>query len=216
MYYMPEYMDADDEPEKIGQNPKNDHRRVKYPNLDAITLLQVDATSIVGVLFFLTLTSYLSVVPEEFARPLTGSLTVTIVIPFAVSAMAITYPKGFYGTKTWNQGIFGKEWKQHDPTLISFKRLKIANVATFLGFVYLVFALISIVAYSAGSFPNIALFSNVTSTMEDCARDPELYGVNVTPWKCSMFTTGSLAERCAMNSTQYKMSKTECSRFIPP
>jgi hypothetical protein len=46
-----------------------------------------------------------------------------------------------------------------------------------------------------------------------CAASPETFNVTAEPWKCSMFTPGSLAEQCARNPENFDV---ECSQFIPP
>ena len=72
---------------EIDEDSRIKEESIKAVTFDGKTLLQVDATSIVGVLFFLSL------FPEEGpARAFIGTFTATIVIPFAISAMAITLP----------------------------------------------------------------------------------------------------------------------------
>lgn len=65
---------------------------MKNPNstgkIDNSTLLQVDAMVIVGVLFFLTLATFIPL-PESYANALVGLSTLSLVIPFAVSAILI-------------------------------------------------------------------------------------------------------------------------------
>jgi hypothetical protein len=81
------------------------------------TILQIDATMSVGVLFFLTLTSFITAGSELLGRALIGTITLIAIIPFVVSAIII----------------------------LRTKRLRLANTFTSAGFLYLVLDLILIV-----------------------------------------------------------------------
>ena len=111
------------------------------------TILQVDASMIVGVLFFLTLTSFI-IIPggklfEAFGKALVGIVTLSIVIPFIASALII----------------------------MGFKNLKVAKWATAVGFVYLALNLSTIVILNFyGIMP-------AKSAEERCAKNPGYYNV---------------------------------------
>lgn len=58
------------------------------PKIDEKTLLQIDSSMIVGVLFFLTLTSFVGA-HQAYGKVTLGLITLTIIAPFVLSALTI-------------------------------------------------------------------------------------------------------------------------------
>jgi hypothetical protein len=162
--------------------------------VDGKTLLQVDATAILGVLFFLSLTSY-------FPSALAALVTVSVLIPFAVSAAIILYP-----LTALIAVAIGTRTNPFDVEDRTSKAIGYAKTITMIGFFYLIFP----IGYAISE----SLENPITV---ECAKNPESYGVNIThPWKCSLFTKGSLPELCVNNLQVFNMSQKECSGLIPP
>jgi hypothetical protein len=175
--------------------------------LDARTLLQVDATTIVGVLLFLTLA------PFGYNTLTLVVSTAAIVIPFAVSSALIVYTD----TNMREYGklipMLNKKIFRPVSTKMQARIRLLARGTTFGGFVYLVVVLLFF-AIDASPGP-----SPFPSAAEQCAYNPEKFGVNATNatlWKCSMFRSGSLAELCATDFKRLGVEKTDCIQFIPP
>jgi hypothetical protein len=155
---------------------------------DRRAILQVNATMITGVLFFLTLASIV-ILPQTIGRFFLGTYTFSINIPFIVSAVIIILK----------------------PT-----HFRKAKMLTVVGFLFLLVNLIGGLTYFSLTLPSPgAIIKSVfTSIEKECAKNPGGYGVDVNhPWKCSMFSPGSLAEQCAIDEWK---NPSECSKFIPP
>jgi hypothetical protein len=155
--------------------------------LDSKTLLQVNATAIVGVLFFLTLSSFLTTLTEDWARIMIGIVTLTIIIPFVLSSILIL---GNINVSNW------------------------AKSATGFGFAYLAIYLAGTILYPF--FPNTdpGNYFSTISIQDDCENNPKLY--NVTDSECAKFGEGSRAEECATNPQRFGMKISECSMFSGP
>lgn len=174
--------------------------RIRDAALDAKTIVQVDATVIVGVLFFLTLVSFIPSATIEENTAVFGVVTPAIAVPFAVSAILIVYPRNV------KKDFFRVKFRWEELTDISPTSLFYAKVLTVAGFVYLAVILIALMVVSNLIPPSEQL---------NCGNNPVLYNVSHL-WECSKFTGGSLAERCAREPERYNMSISGCSRFIPP
>jgi hypothetical protein len=79
--------------------------------------------------------------------------------------------------------------------------------------------LIVVIAYMGAvsiigtKLPYFVSVGPLASIAEQCAQDPTKY--NVTHLSaCSKFTTGSLAEECAINPETFHLKLTKCSEFI--
>jgi hypothetical protein len=152
------------------------------------TLVQVDSTVIVGVLFFLTLYSYLGFLPEYVGRSIIGILTLTAIIPFVTSAFFVI---------------------RED------KASTIAKSFTKYGFVYLAVNLIATITlpFFADLIPVINI---LPSQAEKCVKEPSRFNVTHI-WQCSMFDGGTLAEKCSAYPGRYdKDNESQCSSLIPP
>jgi hypothetical protein len=183
----------------------------KISTLDAATILQVDATVIVGVLFFLTLTTFLGS-EERQARSLAVSLTIIAVLPFSASAMLLLWTfstlrlevTSFFLGKKGPRLLEKKDYKK----IVRYSRNAVDITLT--GFGYLLVVLI--VVWLQTDFGH-----NIQTAEQDCGVDPERFGINESDiWQCSMFTKNSLAERCTINPSQFDKSLSECHEFIPP
>jgi hypothetical protein len=161
--------------------------------LDGKTLVQVDATVIVGILFFLTLNSYLGFLPEYVGRSIIGILTLTAIIPFVTSAFFITRK-----TNSSNSDS-----------------MDIARKFTMYGFVYLALNLSATITlpFFADLIPVIDIFP---SQAERCVKAPSDFNVSYI-WQCSLFDGGTLAEKCAAYPGRYNLSnEKQCSSLIAP
>jgi hypothetical protein len=170
--------------------------------IDEKTLLQVNASMVIGALFILTLTAFISG-PESHSRFFIGYMTILIIGPFAISALI----------------TLNLEEDEYKTLQFAF-----AKGITISGFVVLAIYLILIVAY-----PHIqAVFFQLSKSLNieyqpwfgeieyDCAKSPETFNVTAAPWKCSEFTEGSLAERCVKIPELFNVPRSECSKFISP
>jgi hypothetical protein len=147
--------------------------------IDAKTLLQLDGSMIVGALFLLTLSTFISG-PASTARFLTGYFTLFVIVPFITSGLLI---------------IFGK----------SKDRIR----ARFVAFVFYLVLILVIPALPP-------IHPVIEDTEQQCAENPRSFNVSANPWKCSKFSGGSLAEQCARNPERYGVAKSDCADFIPP
>jgi hypothetical protein len=116
--------------------------------IDSKTLLQVNATAIVGVLFFLTLSSFLTNLREEWAKLLIGTMTLFILVPFAFSACLILGKTGF----------------------------SIATSSTSFGFAFLAVYLFAAIFYPYLPIPGSESISRV-SIQDECEMNPNLFNV---------------------------------------
>ena len=181
-------MDSDEksEDEKIGRISRF------VLTVDDKTLLQVNTSVTLGVLFFLTLFSFSDITSEEEGRAYFVFFTLLIVVPFGVSSMIIVH------SNISRLHSYSKSWR----------RLRVAGYFTFFGFLYLMLVLILVFADTLDD-----LYSK--STEEECAEHPERFGINETNlWQCSMFEEGSLAEQCVKDPERFGLNTTECLRFI--
>jgi hypothetical protein len=191
----------------------------KFSTLNGTTIIQVDATVIVGVLFFLTLTSFFEAEEGE-AKVALGAMTIAIVFPFSASAVLVLWANEFLQNEilSFLQAGIGpllfKKRQGAQPRPVNEKNFKsmaryssLANLACFLGFAYLLFAL-GVIAFQAWYFRD--------SAAQDCGEDPERFGINETDIWQYMFNDNALAEQCVKNSTQFHMSLSECHKFIHP
>ena len=154
--------------------------------IDSKTLVQVDSTVIVGVLFFLTLTSFIGTTGAQ-GKYYIGIITAAIAGPFAGSGILLLFKPDKY--------------------------LRIAQTLTAGGFLYLLVGLAFVIMLGVNILPTSGGF--FVSQEEQCAKDPEPFNVTHR-WQCSEFSPGSLAEQCAINSERFNMKKSECSGFIAP
>ena len=177
--------------------------------IDSKALIQVDATVIVGVLFFLTLTSFLGAEEEE-ATQHAVNLTILVVFPFSMSAIFLLwdYLKTRYNLLLWEKpgSRWASQWR-----LFSNVAPQFGGVSTMLGFAYLIYALFSF-GYQAQVGPDIS------ATAQDCGEHPKRFGIiNKTDiWQGSMFGQDTLAGQCVENLSQFNIPKSECHEFIPP
>jgi hypothetical protein len=153
------------------------------------TLLQVDSTVIVGVLFFLTLNSYLGFLPQNVGRSIIGFLTLSAIIPFVTSVFLI----------------------------ISNERSNWAIRFTKYGFVYLAVNLMATLAlpFFAGIIPTLPV---LPSAAEECVQEPGKLNLTHR-WQCSMFSGSTLAEQCWNYPGRFGFSRetiSQCSSLIPP
>jgi hypothetical protein len=190
-------MDSDTE---SGEGDKKYNRIYsRHLTVDSKTLLQVNATAIVGILFFLSLTSYFPF--ESYA----AVMTTFLLLPFVASAVIILdpFPSAlaiWIGTRRNPLELDSQELRS--------TAMRYARQITMLGFMYLIFQVI----YTISVTPPFA-----RTITQECAVNPARFGVNETqPWKCSMFIEGSLAELCAKEPKVFNMSEKDCSGFIPP
>ena len=180
------FLDSDKEPES-NENGLGIISKLKDGSLDASTLIQVNATIMIGVVFFVSISSALSLETVEGGSFVLVLVSVTIILPFAVSAILIIIQK---------------------------RASRIAWGFTAFGFALLFLALlyISLIEFDTG-FTRL----EPTITGFQCAANPSEYGINESYlWKCSMFTPGSLAEACAIAPYNFNMELSECHKFIPP
>ena len=192
------------------ESKKNIYDRIReFSTLDGATLLQVDSTVIVGVLFFLTLTSFFDTEEGE-GRLIAVTLTISAVGPFSLSAMLVLWANRPMHTEIWSHFIKKKSKEKDYKRMANFSRL--AVVATELGFGYLLFVL-GTIYFTAAAYDD----RDIQNATYYCGKDPERYGINKTDvWQCSMFSESDNAKRCLRNSTQFDRSLSECHEFIPP
>jgi hypothetical protein len=113
--------------------------------LDGKTILQVDATVIIGVFFFLSLTSFLQVGSQEgIAKVIIVTMTSIIVLPFSLSAISVVRA----GRAVQRDIMYHFLFVKHPRTLrgdihyIMAKASKRAFLYTAAGFGYLLLVLI--------------------------------------------------------------------------
>jgi hypothetical protein len=208
-------MDSDKEPEKANENVKQIKKYILELMIDPRTLIQLDATLIVGVLFFFTLTALVQSAELHEGVILHFVFTGAAILPFVVSAIFLInadsaqLPFERARSHEDNGSPYDMTKESHKHLLTSYKAIRRARVSTLSGFIYLGIALLFVIITAY-------LGETKISTAEECAQRPEDFGINTTsPWKCSMFVDGSLAEMCANNHEQFNMSKKACSGFIP-
>jgi low temperature requirement protein LtrA len=196
---------------KVGEYIK---RNLVSPNeiLDNRTILQANATVIVGVLFFLTLTSFVEFGSEEVGRVIVRILTTIIVVPFGVSAVMLVIidirplSETFSKILETKRDIAISEWEYK----WKMRMLKWARKSSVVGFAYLITVVLFFLYFAIAA-------TYEESVAEECGRDPARFGVNQTHlWQCSMFSEGSLSEQCAKDPQRFHVNKTECSKFVPP
>ncbi|HEY7081703.1 MAG TPA: hypothetical protein VH500_18575, partial [Nitrososphaeraceae archaeon] len=136
----------------------NNNIRLDKDTIFGGTLLQVDSTVVIGVLFFLTLNSYLAFLPTNVGRFIIGCLTISAIIPFVISAFLI----------------------------IRNERSKQAILFTMWGFVYLALILIVtlVLPLVADQIPTLPVLE---STAEKCVKNPNDFNVT-HKWQCSLFS----------------------------
>ena len=78
----------------------------------------------------------------------------------------------------------------------------------------LFFLVLAVILLAVTLSTSSSISSFLPSHDEKCSMNAKSY--NVTPWQCSQFSKGSLAEQCANNPSKYNMSLKGCSQFIPP
>lgn len=170
------------------------------------TILQVDATIITGVLFFLTLTSIAPVLPELYNRFIITIITAFIIIPFAISATMILS----------EAAVQTSLFFRISPLLLRIikEQSKYANHLTFMGFLYLIVVIGVIV------FVNIPPLNDPLSNLippsvaEVCEENIGLFNVNDST-DCRKFIPGSLAEECVRNTEPLNVKYVgQCSKFI--
>jgi hypothetical protein len=168
------------------------NKRYPFAALDAGTILQVDATALLGILFFLTLSGS----GQWLGRFEGAFLTLFAAYPFATSAAMIMI-----------SNYVRLEGPHINPIQRSMLAPQMSGLITAFGLVLLVVILAYI--YSGVDRADSAL---------ECAESPKKFGINIThPWACSMFAKGSLAEQCANDPSRFHMNSTsQCSKFIPP
>jgi hypothetical protein len=174
----------------LGSNASTGNEVSHFEGIDDKTLLQVNGSMVVGTLFVLTLTA---LIPNLQVLGMTalGLITMTIILPFVISAILV-----LSGHK-----LLGKE-----------RVIRWAKSGTKWGFIIFVLYLANLLAFSIGGA--VETLENLEENVElRCAASPETFNVTAEPWKCSMFTPGSLAEQCARNPENFDV---ECSQFIPP
>lgn len=216
--------DPKDPDEDLGNNQRNeDEEGNQKMTIDAKTLLQVDATVIVGVLFFLTLTSFVKLSSDEISRVYVAAIEIVVVFPFGMSAIIIVVldyrlrlrrlssilAKGpIHGLKLQKTSFYRKIGQLfRGAEFFTFRR---AESFTIIGFAYLLFALLTLYIVANANI-------NTKSTEEKCAEAPSQFGVNKTHlWHCSMFSEGSLANKCVMNPHRFGLNTSDCSKFITP
>jgi hypothetical protein len=162
--------------------------------IDNKTLLQVDGSMVVGALFILTLTTYLSG-SETGVRILIGVITFGSVAPFVWSAVLILSP------------------------VLSDKEAKNATLAGFFSFAIFLGLLVASPFFQSFIYITSDLkmeYSPFADLRYECAKDPERFNLTAEPWKCSNFIGGSLVERCARIPETFNASLSDCSKFITP
>jgi hypothetical protein len=197
-------MDSDEksEDEKIGRISRF------VLTVDDKTLLQVNTSVTLGVLFFLTLFSFSDITSEEEGRAYFVFFTLLIVVPFGVSSMIIVHSNISRQHSLTPPNKDSYHQKVEDSYSKSWRRLRVAGYFTFFGFLYLMLVLTLVFADTLDDIYN-------KSTKEECAEHPEQFGVNETNlWQCSMFEEGSLAEQCVKDPERFNLNTTECLRFI--
>src|ERR671914_70853 len=153
----------------MGSDEKSEDEKIGRINrfvltVDDKTLLQVNTSVTLGVLFFLTLFSFSDITSEEEGRAYFVFFTLLIVVPFGVSSMIIVH------SNISRLHSYSKPWR----------RLRVAGYFTFFGFLYLMLVLILVFADTLDD-----LYSK--STEEECAEHPERFGLNET--ECLRFIT---------------------------
>jgi hypothetical protein len=151
-------------------------------------ILQANATVIAGVLIFLTLSSFAIGLPQEISRLYVIVFTAAIIFPFAVSSWEIIRK----GTATKKAKVYSRS-----------------------GFVYLLVIIVVMISFGViGTIrPSVLLPNILSSVAELCAKDPTKY--NITHLSaCSKFTTGSLAEECALRPEQFHLTLKKCPELI--
>jgi hypothetical protein len=162
--------------------------------IDEKTLLQVNGSMVVGTLFILTLSAFI-LGTEATSRGLIGIITLVIIVPFILSALAILRSKPKKGEKVGNISTW-------ILTIASARRLTLLGFVVFGAYLGLIVAI-----------PNLLSIGNVE---QQCAKSPETFNVTAEPWKCSEFSPGSLADQCARDPGSFKLTKPDCADFIPP
>jgi hypothetical protein len=177
----------------LDPNNTTGHKVDPSEGIDKKTLLQVDASMVVGVLFILTLSGFISG-SEITGRFLTGYFTILIIAPFVISAFMILY--------TTSRGELGE-------LIVAVARgITAAGFLIFGGYLGLITAL--------QTLPTIPPMPFAEDVEQLCAKSPETFNVTADPWKCSKFSGASLAEKCAKNPEFFDATRSDCADFIPP
>ena len=140
---------------------------------------------VVGVLFLLTLTAFISL-PEIYGRVLIGVFTLVIIFPFVASAAILLLAKN----EKKKEKVRRRMWWL-EKVLGAHILFGMARIMTLFGFFFFVLYLGGIVLYPLIGTPIIE------DVEQQCAKSPKTFNVTADPWKCSKFSPGSLAERCA-------------------
>lgn len=169
----------------------------------------VNTSVIVGVLIFLTLTSFADSTSEVEGSAYLIFFTILIVIPFGLSATMIVSSN----TSRLRFAKFNNE-SLHTTKEESYgkleRRLRVAGYFTIFGFLYIMLVLI---LFFADAIDDLI----TRSTAGRCAEQHTSYGVNESYlWRCSLFSEGSLAEECTKSPQRYGMDMAECTKLIPP
>jgi hypothetical protein len=172
----------------------------------------VDATMIVGVLFFLTLTSLVETGLEGEMGAKLGIviLTATVVVPFSISAITSLQINANLRFDLLSQRedesfhrMIGKRY-QDKPVRFAIS-----------GFGYLITVLFFIAL--SPFLPSHQLIPILSNPAQQCGVEPERFGINETDiWQCSMFSENSLAGQCVIKPSRFNMSLSECHEFIAP
>ena len=177
-------MESDEE----SKNKINKHVKDILTNpseiLDNSAILQADATVIVGVLFFLTLTSFIELGSEEVWKVNITSATTIIVVPFSVSAMMILISSVYHLPETFSQILKRNGDINIDERTygIKVRMSRWARILPLFGFGYLIGVVLLFLIYAI-----VATYDE--SIAEECGSNPTRFGVNQTHlWQCSMFT----------------------------
>ena len=183
--------------------------------IDGRTLLQVNATVIIGVLFSLTISSIVGGTSERDAVFTSALFTTLTAAPFGTSAIMIMYANSLQQQSRPLSPVYIFQrnprygTKEERSRRIDFSLL-IAETITTAGFLYIVITVCLIFV--------LALDQNYeTPITEQCAQDPQRFGVNGSAlWLCSMFHQDSLAELCTSDPVRFGVNISKCYKFIPP
>jgi hypothetical protein len=170
----------------LGSNVADGHKVGQIKLIDEKTLLQVNASMVIGVLFVLTLSSFITGTGYA-AEPFLGIITAYTAVPFAASSFLLLWPV---------------------------KNTYIAGLLTCFGF--LAFGIVVVVVGISPGYTSEADQPVRSDIERRCAMNPERYNLTDDPWKCSEFTDGSLAKRCVSDYKKFNQtSLRNCSKFIP-
>jgi ABC-type uncharacterized transport system permease subunit len=148
-------------------------RIMQFSKLDGATILQVDATVIVGTLFFLTLSSFLggTEAHAERARLNLSLITGAAILPLSASG-AIILLSEYRLKKRLGRQLTGpsRPLTEKDYRKMGTEN-RFAVFLTFVGFVYLIGAMSTVIYFAF-------VETTVPTWSEKCGENPEQYGVN--------------------------------------